>query len=125
YPGTASRRLPTSACIPGRRAAVCLRRPVSRDDGPTPLLPQPVSRLQELLVELRLGRAGLGGPVVAPADLGGERHEDRLGAAAGLDAEEGAAVDEEVELDVAAAAVELEVALALAVGEFLAAADDR
>src|SRR5690606_11319638 len=52
-------------------------------------------------------------------------HQDGFGAAAGLQAEQGAAIVDQVELDVAAAAVELEVALALAVGGVAAPFDDR
>src|SRR5262245_51587411 len=86
---------------------------------------RPVARLEELVVEARLRRARLGMPIVAPADEGRERHEDRFRTAAGLETEERAAVPDEIELHVAAAAIELEVALALAVGSILAAPQDR
>ena len=76
----------------------------------------PVARPQEVAVEPRLGRARLGPPVVAPGDDRRHRHQDALGAPARLQAEQRAAVVDQVELDVAAAAVGLEVALALAVG---------
>ena len=59
-------------------------------------------------------------PVVAPFHHRRQRHQDRFGAAARLQAEQRAAVVHQVELDVAAAAVGLEVALALAVGRVLA-----
>src|SRR5687768_1487836 len=75
---------------------------------------EPVARLEEVAVELGFGRAGGGLPVVAPFGARRQRHQDRFGAAAGLQAEEGAAVVDQVELDVAAAAVGLEAALALA-----------
>jgi hypothetical protein len=39
-----------------------------------------------------------------PSHFGRQRHEDRLDIAAGLEAEEGAAVVEQVEFDIAAAA---------------------
>src|SRR5436189_1746278 len=85
----------------------------------------PIARLEKVGVELFFRRAGGGLPVVAPLDARRERHEDRLGAAAGLQAEQGAAVVDQVELDVAAAAVGLEAALALAVRRVLSFIDDR
>ena len=54
-----------------------------------------------------------------------QAHQDRLGAPAGLQAEQRAAVVDQIEFDVAAAAIQLEFALALAVGMSLAALDDR
>src|ERR1700724_4651508 len=64
-------------------------------------------------------------PADLPAHQGRQRHQDRLGAASGLQAQEGAAVVEEVELDVTAAAIELELALAIAERRAAAALDDR
>jgi uncharacterized protein HemY len=61
--------------------------------------------------------AGFGVPVVAPFDDRRHRHQDRLGAPARLQAEQRAAVPDQVELDVAAAPVGLEVALAFAIGQ--------
>jgi hypothetical protein len=87
--------------------------------------PGPVARPQEVAVEARLGRARLRTPVVTPGDHRRHRHQDALGAAARLQAEQRAAVVHEVELDVAAAPVGLEVALALAVRGVAAAPDDR
>src|SRR5688572_27685206 len=75
---------------------------------------EPVARLQEVAVELRFGRAGGRLPVIAPFGARRQGHEDRLGAAARLQAEERAAIVDQVELDVAAAPVGLEAALALA-----------
>ena len=46
-----------------------------------------------------------------PGRLRGQRHQDRLDIAAGLEAEQGAAVVEQVELDIAAAADQLVAAL--------------
>ena len=71
---------------------------------------------QEIAVQARLGRTRLGPPVVAPGHDRRHRHQDALGAPARLQAEQRAAVVDQVELDVAAAPVGLEVALALAVG---------
>ena len=56
---------------------------------------------------------------------GGERHQDRLSVAAGLQPKPRAAVVEQVELDVAAAAYELVLALRLGPGLRHAAAHDR
>src|SRR6185436_20888590 len=76
-------------------------------------------------VEPFFSRSGLGLPVVAPGDQRRQRHQDRLGAAARLQAEQRAAVVDEVELDVAPAAIRLEGALALAEGMLPALLDDR
>ena len=82
----------------------------------TPALLAAQSRgAQEVAVQPRLGRARLGLPVVAPGHDRRHRHQDALGAPARLQAEQRAAVEHQVELDVAAAPVGLEVALALAV----------
>ena len=52
----------------------------------------PIARRQEVGVELVLCAAGFGFPVVAPLHDRRQGHEDGFGAAAGLEAEEGAAV---------------------------------
>src|SRR5437588_10891959 len=83
----------------------------------------PVAWSQEL-VDALLGGAGFGPIIVGPAHYRGQGHEDGFGAAAGFKAEDGAAVIEEVEFDVAAAAELLEGPLGVRVGEVLAAADD-
>src|SRR5687767_12733024 len=77
---------------------------------------KPIARLQELSQRLFLGRPRFRPPVVLPARQRRQRHQDRLGATAGLETEAGAAVVEQVELDVATATVELEAALALGPG---------
>src|SRR5690606_6708964 len=86
-------------------------------------LGQPVARTQ-VVVQARLGAAGLGLPAVFEADPRRQAHQDGFGAATALQAEQGAAVPDQVELDVAAAPVQLELALALAVGHVLAPPDD-
>src|SRR5690606_41660700 len=62
---------------------------------------------------------------VFPARQRRQAHQDRLGASARLQAEMGAAVEHQVELDVAPASVQLELALALAIRRVLAAFHDR
>src|SRR5262249_19146916 len=84
----------------------------------------PVARLEPVLRQLRLARSGLWVVVVPPPRLRRQRHQDRLDAAAGLQAEDRAAVVDEVELDVAAAAVLLELLLRLRIRLVLAAAGD-
>src|SRR5690606_16562746 len=79
----------------------------------------------EVVGEAGLGAAGFGGVAVLPADARRQAHEDGFGAAAGLQAEQGAAVVDQVELDVAAPAVELELAFAFAVWRFPPALHDR
>src|SRR5207244_3977071 len=85
---------------------------------------RPVPRPQEL-DQLRLARARLRAVVVAPARHRRQRHEDRLDPAAGLEAEERAAVVQQVELHVPPAAELLKGPLALAVGRVLAPPGDR
>src|SRR6266568_7674850 len=75
---------------------------------------EPVARFQELLVQLGLGRAGFGLPLVIPAHERGQAHEDRFRAPAALQAEERAAIPDEIELHVTTASIQLEAALALA-----------
>src|SRR3546814_1218073 len=85
---------------------------------------QPVTRPQ-VIAEARLSAVALRCIPVLPPHARRQAHKDRLGAAAGLQAEQGAAVVDQIELDVAAAAVELELAFALAPGRVAAALDDR
>src|ERR1700684_3609690 len=59
-------------------------------------------------------------PVVFPANDGRQRHQDRLGAAARLQSEQGAPVVHQIEFHVSAAAVQLELAFAIAVRLVLA-----
>src|SRR5690606_1664572 len=85
---------------------------------------QPVA-WHEVVAQARLGAAVLRLEAVFPAHARGQAHQDRLGPATALQAEQRAAVVDQVELDVAAAAVELELALALAIGGVLATLHDR
>src|SRR4051812_554101 len=116
---SSSRASPSASARTMRRSATSarLRKPVSRSD--------PVAWLEKVAVEPGFRRAGGGLPVVAPLGARRQRHQDRLGAAARLQAEQRAAVVHQVELDVTAAAIRLEAALALAVGQLLAALEDR
>src|SRR5712692_78510 len=75
---------------------------------------RPISRLQ-VVEQLRLRRAGRRGFVVAPHHSQRQAHQDRFDAPAGLEPERGAAVIEQVELDIPAAADELPEALGFAV----------
>src|SRR5690606_28828154 len=77
-------------------------------------LAQPVARTQVVL-QARLRAAGFRRVAVLPAHQRRQAHQDRLAAPARLDAEQCAAVPEQVELDVAPAPVKLEGALAFAV----------
>src|SRR5437762_10147736 len=72
---------------------------------------RPVARLQVDLVQFCLARAGGGAVVIEETHHRRQRHQDRLGAPARLEAEQCTAVVDEVELDVAAAAELLEGAL--------------
>src|SRR6202044_1250613 len=73
-----------------------------------------VSRAQKLLVQPRLGGTRLGMPVVVPSHQRRQGHQNRFGAAAGLQTEQGAAVVNQIEFHVAAAPIQLKAPLALA-----------
>src|SRR5262245_24518229 len=87
-------------------------------------LAQPVPGAQKVAVEPGFVARGIGFPVVAPGHSGRQRHEYRFRAAARLQSEQGAAIIDEIEFDIAAAPVGLEVPLALAVGDAPAALHD-
>src|SRR5690606_3612611 len=89
------------------------------------LFAQPVNRLQVFIIQHGFRGASLGVPVITPADQWWQRHQDGFGAATALQAEQGAAVEHQVELDVTAAAVQLELTLALAIRLVLAAFENR
>src|SRR5882762_6452783 len=63
-------------------------------------------------------------PIVIPSGERRHRHQNRLGAAAGLQAEQGSPIVDQIEFHIAAAPVQLEPALSLAVGLILAALED-
>src|SRR5580765_8479231 len=118
-PWRASRaRAPRRAPRPGARrpAALPARGRAALD---------PVLRYQELAVQGFFGRSRVGLPVVAPFRARRHGDQDRLGATARLQAEQRAAVVDEVELDVARAPVGLEGTLALTERSAFAALDDR
>ncbi len=118
-PGEVARPARRGRCGPGRSCRPAERRRQRR------LTRSPVPVHQEIGVQRRLRGAGCRMPVVAPFHHRRQRHQDRFGAPARLQAEQRAAVEHQVELDIAAAPVRLEVALALAVGHVLAALQDR
>src|SRR5690606_2180202 len=74
---------------------------------------QPVAILQEILGQARFFAARLGLPVIAPAHLRWQGHEDRLGTPARLQAEQGATVPDQVEFHIAAATERLKLTLRL------------
>src|SRR5258708_329424 len=75
-----------------------------------------ISRAQEVFVQPGFGCSRFGSPVVVPADQRRHGHQDRCGAPARLQAEQRAAVVNQVEFHISAATVELKVALPLAPG---------
>src|SRR3546814_4249984 len=85
----------------------------------------PISRHEKLLVQLGFGRAGFRLPVVLPRRERRHRHQDRFGAAAGLQTEMRAAIPDQIEFDIAPAAIQLPVAFAFAVRHVFAAFDNR
>src|SRR5262249_17326275 len=85
----------------------------------------PVARFEIDLVQFRLARAGGGMVVVEEAHHRRQRHQDRLGPAARLEAEQRAAVVDQVELNVAAATELLEGPLLWRERLALAALGDR
>src|SRR5579859_1006454 len=85
----------------------------------------PVPRGQEIGVQPGLRGAGFGFPVVTPLHDRRQRHENGFGAAARLQAEQCAAVVDQIEFDVTTAPVSLEIAFGFAEGQISAALDDR
>src|SRR5213592_3316752 len=85
---------------------------------------QPVSRSQEIPIESSFRTRRIRLPVITPLHERGQRHQYRLGAAGRLQSEQRAAIIDEIELHIAAAAIGLEVSLALAVRKILPALDD-
>src|SRR3990167_8652450 len=69
---------------------------------------KPITVGQEILGQARLFPARLRLPVVAPARMRPQRHQDRFGTPAGLQTEQRAVIEHQVELDIAAAAEGLE-----------------
>src|SRR5262249_52938630 len=110
---------------PRARGALQPERERLRRSRPAARLLDPIARREEDFVQPRLGRAGGGSPVVPPFHDGRKRHQDRLAAAARLQAEQRSPVVHEIELDVASPTIRLEIALALAVRRVPAALDDR
>src|SRR5258706_103970 len=85
---------------------------------------EPVPGAQEIPIEFSFRARGVRSPVITPLHERGQGHQYRLGAAGRLQAEQRAAIIDEIELHVAAAAIGLEVSLALAVRNTFAALDD-
>ncbi len=86
---------------------------------------RPFARTQEVRIQSCFRRAGLWLPVVFPMHDRRQRHQNRFGAASRLQAEQCAAIEYEVEFDVAPTPVRLKIALALAVGHVAPPLDDR
>ena len=87
---------------------------------PLSLFAYPISRLKELK-KFCLKRAGRRNFVVSPHDLQRQAHKDRLNPPECLEAEHGAAVVEQVELDISSATDQLPPALLVAERLFLPA----
>src|SRR6185369_9968854 len=76
---------------------------------------EPVLADEKLAQQRGFRAAGRGMPVVAPFYDRRQRHQNRFRAPSRLQAEQGAPVIYQIELDIAAAAISLEIALALIV----------
>src|SRR5213078_1277299 len=85
---------------------------------------QPVSRSQEIAIESSFRTRPIRLPVITPLHERGQGHQYRLSAAGRLQAEQRAAIIDEIELHIAAAAIGLEVSLTLAVRKIFPALDD-
>src|ERR1039458_9350024 len=86
----------------------------SRVLGSARELGEVVSGTKKFVIEPRLRRSWYRAPVVVPADQRRQGHQNRLGATARLQAEQCAAVVNEIEFHVSAAPIELKISLALA-----------
>src|SRR5438067_85536 len=121
-----SSNLPPKTCAPSTRVSSKCRSATSTPRGARGSSAiEPIPRDKKIAVELRFARPQLGRPVVAPLCARRHRQQDRFGAAARLQAEQRAAIPDEIELDVAAAAIRLKIALSLAVRRILAAREYR
>src|SRR3989338_2524695 len=109
-----------SRCWPGAGFAAYSYKKTDRQ-----IFLHPILRLQKLLIQFRFCRARLRMPVITPFHQRRHGHQDGFGAAVALQTEDGAAVDHQVEFDIAAAPVKLEIALAFAVRSIHAALENR
>src|SRR5439155_13298920 len=80
---------------------------------------------QEIPIESSFRTRRVRLPVITPLHERGQGHQYRFGAAGRLQAEQRAAIINEIELDIAAAAIGLEIPLALAVRKTFPALDNR
>src|SRR5712691_8635860 len=85
---------------------------------------EPIPSTQEIPIESSFRTRRVGFPVITPLHERGQGHQYRLGAAGRLQAEQRAAIINEIELHVAAAAIGLEIPLALAVRKTFPAPDN-
>src|SRR6266705_3233731 len=86
---------------------------------------EPIPSTQEIPIESSFRTRRVGLPVITPLHERGQGHQYRLGAAGRLQAEQRAAIINEIELHIAAAAIGLEIPLALAVRKTFPALDNR
>src|SRR5687768_8123911 len=86
---------------------------------------RPFARTQEVRIQSCFGRSPLRLPVIFPVHDRRQRHQNRFGTASRLQTEQSAAVEDEVELDIAPTPIRLEVALAVAVRRIASTLDDR
>src|ERR1022692_1745071 len=80
-----------------------------------------ISRTQKIRIQARLARTRQRMPIVFPAHERRQRHQNRFGAPARLQAEQSAAIVDQVELHVTTPPVELEGPFAFAERQILAA----
>src|SRR5438034_440286 len=117
---------PSKTCAPPTRVSSKCRsdEPLLRSGRGSSAI-EPVLGDQEIIVEPRFVAVRCRLPVVAPFDDGRQRQKNRLRAASGLQAEQRAAIPDQVEFHVAAATIRLEVALALTVRHIFAPDENR
>src|ERR1700743_3530365 len=99
--------------------------PSGGSQGKFTLVSGPIAWVEASVKQFGLRGSGFGLIIIFPSGPGRQAHQDALGAAAGLQAEEGPAVMDEVELHIAAAADLLPFDLPLAVGEMATPVRDR
>src|SRR5438067_4470025 len=117
---------PSKTCAPSTRVSSKCRsdEPLLRSGRGSSAI-EPILADQKIAVEPGFVAVRRGLPVVAPFDDRRQRQENRFGAASGLQAEQRAAIPDQIEFHVAAAAIRLEVALPLAIGRVLAPNENR
>src|SRR5690606_13578395 len=86
---------------------------------------EPVAMNQEVAVQARFRCSGFGVPVVTPGGQRWHGHQNGFSPSTRLQAEQGAAIQYQIEFHITSASVSLEFALTFTIWQFTATGDDR